>query len=100
MPGTNPTAAPICRATTRRRRAERTRLPRQAAAVWVAAWAAAAVPGGTPADSIGAALKAAMDILQADASSAGAPGSADDQLSAGYGADKNPTPATGMKSKY
>jgi hypothetical protein len=47
---------------------------------------------GQPADSIGAALKAAMDILKADASSQGAPGSADDQFSAGFGASKAPTP--------
>lgn len=47
---------------------------------------------GTPADSIGAALKAAMDILQSDKSSEGAPGNADDQLTAGFGASKSPTP--------
>ena len=59
-----------------------------------------ASPQGIPADSVGAALKAAMDILQADASSAGAPGSADDQFAAGFGADKSPTPATGASQKY
>jgi hypothetical protein len=47
---------------------------------------------GQPASSIGAALKEAMTILQADASSAGAPGSADDQFTAGFGASKAPTP--------
>lgn len=56
---------------------------------------------GQPADSIGAALKIAMDLLQADKSSEGAPGNADDQLSAGFSADKSPTPAKGgMSSKY
>lgn len=56
---------------------------------------------GTPADSIGAALKAALDILQADKSSEGAPGNADDQLSAGYSAPKSPTPSTSkMAQKY
>lgn len=54
---------------------------------------ASAAPQGQPADSVGAALKAAMDILQANASSAGAPGNADDQFSAGFGASKSPTPA-------
>ena len=55
---------------------------------------------GQPADSIGAALKIAMDLMQADKGSEGAPGNADDQLSAGYGSDKNPTPSSGMKQKY
>jgi hypothetical protein len=60
------------------------------------AGAAAGPPGGgsagQPADSIGAALKLAMDIMQADKSSEGAPGSADDQFAAGFGASKSPTP--------
>jgi hypothetical protein len=60
------------------------------------AGAAAGPPGGgsagQPADSIGAALKLAMDIMQADKSSEGAPGSADDQFAAGFGASKAPTP--------
>jgi len=58
--------------------------------------------GGQHCDSIGAALKAALDILQESASSAGAPGSADDQFSAGYRADQAPTPASGKGrgSKY
>ena len=60
----------------------------------------APAPQGQPADSIGAALKAAMDILQADASSQGAPGSADDQFAAGFSASKSPTPASGPKQKY
>lgn len=47
---------------------------------------------GQPADSVGQALKLAMDILQADKSSEGAPGSADDQFAAGFGASKAPTP--------
>jgi len=55
---------------------------------------------GVPADSIGAALKAALDILNADKSSEGAPGNADDQFQAGFGADKNPTPASGPSQKY
>lgn len=57
-------------------------------------------PQGQPADSIGAALKAALDILQADASSQGAPGSADDQFASGFSASKSPTPASGPKQKY
>ena len=60
----------------------------------------APAPQGTPADSVGAALKAAMDILQADASSAGAPGSAEDQLASGYNAPTEPTPASGLSRKY
>ena len=58
---------------------------------------------GVPADSIGAALKATLDILQAAASSAGAPGDAESQFAGGFSADKNPTPAgagAGMKQKY
>lgn len=59
-----------------------------------------ATPQGIPADSIGAALKAALDIMQGAASSAGAPGSADDQFASGFSASKAPTPATGMKQKF
>jgi hypothetical protein len=55
---------------------------------------------GQPADSIGAALKIAMDILQSDKSSEGAAGNADDQFAAGFGADKSPTPASGPSQKY
>lgn len=55
---------------------------------------------GQPADSIGAALKIALDIMQGDASSAGAPGSADDQFSAGFAAPKSPTLASGPKQKF
>lgn len=63
--------------------------------------ATAAPPAqGQPADSIGAALKAALDILQSDASSQGAPGSADDQFNAGFSASKSPTPASGSAQKY
>lgn len=76
-----------------------------------AAGAAAAAPGGgmggatpapqgQPADSIGAALKAAMTILQSDASSQGGPGNADDQLNAGFSASQSPTPASGPAQKY
>lgn len=66
----------------------------------MAAGMGAGAAQGQPADSIGAALKIAMDILQADKSSEGAPGNSDDQLNAGFTADKSPTPATGPKSKY
>lgn len=55
--------------------------------------------GGQHCDSIGSALKATLDILNASASSAGAPGSADDQLAAGYGGDQSATPATGRPSR-
>ena len=55
---------------------------------------------GQPADSVGQALKIALDILNADKSSEGAPGNADDQFQAGFGADKNPTPASGPSQKY
>lgn len=63
--------------------------------------AGAGAPGATgqPADSIGAALKIAMDILQAHKSAEGAPGTADDQFAAGFGASKAPTPATGPSAR-
>lgn len=61
---------------------------------------AGSAPQGQPADSIGAALKAAMTILQSDASSQGGPGSADDQLNAGFSASQSPTPASGPAQKY
>lgn len=57
-------------------------------------------PEGQPADSIGAALKIALDLLNADKSSEGAPGNADDQLAAGFSASQSPTPATGPAQKY
>lgn len=57
-------------------------------------------PQGQPADSVGAALKIALDILNSDKSSEGAPGNADDQFNAGFSADKSPTPASGMAQKY
>jgi hypothetical protein len=57
-------------------------------------------PQGQPADSVGAALKIALTILQADASSAGAPGDAESQFAGGFGADKSPTPATGPAQKF
>jgi hypothetical protein len=60
---------------------------------------AGSAPQGQPADSIGAALKAAMTILQSDASSQGGPGNADDQLNAGFSASQSPTPASGAQ-KY
>jgi hypothetical protein len=56
---------------------------------------------GQPADSIGAALKLAMDILKDDESSAGADGSADDQFNAGFsGAPAPGGGAGGMAQKY
>lgn len=61
---------------------------------------APAAPQGQPADSIGAALKLALDIMQSEASSQGAPGSADDQMNAGFSASQSPTPATRMAQKY
>lgn len=48
---------------------------------------------GQPADSVGAALKATLTILQAAASSAGGPGTADDQMNAGFSGSQSPTPA-------
>ncbi len=44
-----------------------------------------AAPQGVPAAGVGEALKAVMDVLKADASSEGAPGTAEDQLAAGFG---------------
>lgn len=71
-----------------------------AAAMGPAGDAAASPPAqGQPAGSVGEALKAAMTILQADASSQGAPGSADDQFSAGFSASKSPTPAGGSAAQ-
>lgn len=52
-------------------------------------------PQGQPAASDGAALKITMTILQSAASSQGGPGSADDQLNAGFSASQSPTPASG-----
>lgn len=49
--------------------------------------------GGQPADSVGAALKIVMTILQENQSSQGAPGGSQDQFEAGFGASKSPTPA-------
>lgn len=54
---------------------------------------------GQPADSVGAALKLALDLLNADKSSEGAPGNADDQMAAGFSASQSPTPASGPQ-KY
>lgn len=53
--------------------------------------ASAAPPQGQPADSIGAALKIALQIMTADKSSEGAPGNADDQFQSGF--DGTATPA-------
>jgi hypothetical protein len=55
--------------------------------------------GGQHVDSIGAALKAAMDVLQEDASSQGAAGSSDDQFASGFAADQSPTPAASKPSR-
>lgn len=57
-------------------------------------------PQGTPAPDIGAALKAAMDVLQDDASSDGAPGSAQDQFNSGFTSDKTPTLASGAGARF
>ena len=48
---------------------------------------------GQPADSIGAALKIALDILNEDKSSEGGEGSSEDQFQGGFNASKAPTPA-------
>lgn len=68
-----------------------------------AAGAAPAPPGGAspqgqPADSIGAALKITLTILQENQSSQGAPGDADSQFAGGFNASKSPTPV-GMGGK-
>ena len=52
-------------------------------------------------DSIGALLKGILDVLQEDASSEGAPGSAEDQFQSGFSDDSAPTPAgSGSAQKY
>jgi hypothetical protein len=55
--------------------------------------------GGIAADSIGAALKAALDILQADKGDEEGAGNADDAFAAGYNSSTEPTPV-GMGQKY
>lgn len=57
-------------------------------------------PAGTgqPADSVGAALKLAMDIMRERESTSGA--GADSQLAAGFSADRAPTPVSGLGQKY
>lgn len=60
----------------------------------------APAPQGQPADSIGAALKIALDIMNSDKSSEGAPGNANDQFNAGFSAPQAPTPAMGPAQKY
>lgn len=55
---------------------------------------ASPAPAGQHADSIGQALKIAMDVLNAAASSAGGEGSADDQFASGFNDSGAPTPAT------
>lgn len=52
---------------------------------------------GQPADSVGAALKIAMDLLKSDASGGSAPGNADDQFAAGFGATP---PSAPVAQKY
>jgi hypothetical protein len=56
--------------------------------------------GGKPADSKGAALKIALDIMVADEAGSGPGGDADAQFAAGYGSDKAPTPAGMGSLKY
>lgn len=60
----------------------------------------APAPEGQPADSVGSALKIAMDMLNAAKSSAGAPGDADSQFAAGFSGSQSPTPASGPAQKY
>lgn len=55
----------------------------------------AAAPSGQHADSVGAALKIVLDLLNADKSSEGAPGSAEDQLAAGFSGPQAPTAVGG-----
>lgn len=52
---------------------------------------------GKQCSTIGAALKAALDILNEDKSSEGGEGSSEDQFQAGYGGDQSPTPMMGKK---
>ncbi len=59
----------------------------------------APTPQGIPADSMGAALKAAMDIMQSDASASGG-SNPEDQFSAGFGSTAKPPPARGIAQKY
>lgn len=54
--------------------------------------AAGAAPAGQQCDSVGSALKAALDILKESESSAGAMGSSEDQFTGGYGGDQTATP--------
>lgn len=49
--------------------------------------------GAQHADSIGQALKFALDILDEDASSEGGEGTSEDQFAAGFNEGKEPTPA-------
>ncbi len=58
----------------------------------------APTPQGIPADSMGAALKAAMDIMQSDASASGG-SNPEDNFSSGFGPAK-PAPARGIAQKY
>lgn len=49
-------------------------------------------PQGQPADSVGAALKIALDILNADKSGGDSSGNADSQFAAGFSGSQAPTP--------
>jgi hypothetical protein len=55
--------------------------------------------GGIAADSIGAALAAALKILQADKGDDEGAGNGDDQFAAGFNSSQEPTPV-GMGQKY
>jgi hypothetical protein len=55
---------------------------------------------GQHADSVGAALKLAMDIMQEAENSAGAPGSSEDQFAAGFAGGAAPAPAAGPRLKH
>lgn len=63
------------------------------------AGAAAEGAEGRQVDSIGAALKAALDILNESASSQGEAGSSEDQFTGGYGADQSATPASARPAR-
>lgn len=57
-------------------------------------------PQGQPADSVGAALKIIMTILQENQSSQGGAGSSEDQFAAGFSGSQSPTPAASRGQKY
>lgn len=59
-----------------------------------------AAPQGQHADSVGAALKIAMNILNASKSSGASPGDADDQFAAGFGGGSPAVGGAGTAQKY